>query len=633
MLKDLVPQFAKVLNEYPDFRFDNYNLKEGVYFRFSLDRSFKENVASPTYLIVQKNGEEKASKETLTRWFKERDYYSSVLNDDMNKAVDVPSKKIHSTNYLTLFAKSDVMLGNDPKFPTSKMKAHLQKFFQESLPRSEKRLQELYPIKKQADRKQQLAERSLFFQEHYSFLIEYLESEERKEHFQKVQCFWEEHFLDFVDFAVAFVKEHHVENYIKVFFEVSEEIYEREYELYILPRIFNVNDYNEIIDDEIVGLPAYDVSMNTKKPFFELKTMKTKVPTRVTLPEALHIKDLYKWLERQGKFKVQVRSFHDLFGPEEGTSRLLAKGAYHFRIDGSGSIDYFDNVPFKQDETIDLQVDNVLQIEEDIDGVKVLKTYQPIHRIKTLHKEISRLFFGGFMQGNFLNGDPPKVQEQVFTSEMQSILVIVRQALYDFLYKGTTLNIVSFIRKYSLQLIEIQLLKTVKGLSYRRLADAYQLRLALIKDVELKEELGMADIIEDVYKSLKTKLQAKEVIATCENEEEFLFLAGQLAYYLLNNSGAEKKHYGMAEPILKARNIGQLKKRMEDLFETYSHAIHMNYLRFNNGMAMFLGFETNVKLEGKYKSVLLAGLLANNLFLQANEQGEKNPVNGKKGEK
>lgn len=626
MLKDLVPELAEVLKTYPNFCFDNYDLKEGVYFQFSVEHSFQENTANPIYIIVRKNAEQEMAKEELTHWFKVRDYYSSLLNDDTNKAVDVSGRKIHSTNFLTLFAKKEIMLGENKKFTTADMKVHLENFFQESLPRSEKRLWELYPItgRRKADREQQIKAREVFFQEKYPLLLEHLQSPQRKELYAKIQHFWQEHFLDFVDFATEFVREHKIANYVKVFFTASEQDYRREYELYVLPRIFNVNAYNQIIHGEIVGLPACDVSMNSKMPFLELKTMKTKVPTRVTISEALCIKDLYKWLEKQGKYKNNILSFNELFGPAKETSRLLAQGAYHLRVDGRGSIDYFDNVPFNQNEAWYLEIDNVLRIKEKKNDVTVFKNYQPIQGPKALHREISHLFFGGFLKGSFLNADPPEIKAHVFTSEMQSIFIMTRQALYDYIYKGTNLSIVPFLKKYSLQLIEIQLLNTMEGLKYRKMADAYQLRLALIEKIGLKEEMGMADVIGKVYESLEAKLQIKKSLATCENEDEFFFLAGQLAYYLLYNSKASQKNFGMAEPILKVRNVEQLKKRIQELFETYSHAIGFRYKEFKNGLSMFLGFETSQKIAGKNKSLLIAGLLANNLFLQSREKDKEN---------
>lgn len=631
MLKDLVPEFAEVLTEYPNLHFDNYDLKRGVYFRFSIDRSFQENIASPTYVIVRKNEEIEVAKEELAYWFKVRDYYSSLLNDDTNKAVDTPGRKIHSTNFLTLFAKKKIMLGEDEKFPTEKMNGHIQNFFKESLPKSEERLQGLYPItsRKKTERQQEIKMREQFFHKNYPGLLTHLQLPQRKELYEKIKYFWQTNFLDFVIFVTEFAKEHCITDYIKVFFDASEQDYQREYQLYVLPRIFNVNTYNQIVAGEIIGLPACDVSMNAKMPFLELKTMKTKVPTRVTIAEALHIKDLYKWLEKQGKYKNQILAFNALFGPQKETSRSLARGAYHLRVDGRGSIDYFDNVPFKQNEQWSLDIENVLRIKERQNGVMVFKNYQLIQGPKALHKVISQFFFNGYLSNNFLNSEPPKIKEHVFTSEMQTIYIMTVQALYDYIYKGTKTSIVPFLKKHSLQLIEIQLLNTVQGTAYRKMADAYHLRLALIEKLGLKEELAMADIISDLYGSLKVKLQTEGTITACDSEEEFFFLAGQLSYLLLYNSAASSKNYGMAEPILKVRNVEQLKKRIQELFKAYSHAIRFGHLAFRNGMAMFLGFEIEERITAKNKSLLIAGLLANNIFLQSKDKNKNGDKQGK----
>ncbi len=126
-----------------------------------------------------------------------------------------------------------------------------------------------------------------------------------------------------------------------------------ENEAYILPRLFNVNDFNQIIDGEIVGLPANDVSMNSKKPYQELKSMKTKAPTRVSVEEAMYIKDLYKWLQAQGKFKETTLPFHQVFGFGTTTDKEsnVASGAYYLSLDKNGGIQYFENVPISQMKT------------------------------------------------------------------------------------------------------------------------------------------------------------------------------------------------------------------------------------------------------------------------------------------
>lgn len=621
MLKDLVPKFARIVEENPTILIDNYELKDGLYIKLSLDKQI--SVTDKDFLVISKKDKNPMHKSELLRWFKKADSLSSVLQDSMNKAVDIPAKKIHNTNYLSLFAKKDYLLGVESNGSTDEVKNHLFHFLQVNLPKSEGRLLDLYPItaKSKKERLIQEENRSHYFQNHYPELMAYLSSDERTIKQQLVSRFWEENFETVFTKIRELVTEYRVSNYIKLFFDVDESEYEKEYEAYVLPRIYNVNDYNQLVEGEIVGLPAYDVSMNSKKPFFELKTTKAKVPTMTSLEDALTIKNFYQWLQKQGKFKELTLPFHELFGPGTSSERArnVAKGAYYLSLDKNGSIQYFDNTPFEPKSNWTLNIENVLDIQEKRDTNWVTKSYPTIEGKRGLRQGISKLFFSNFMPNNLLDGEAPKAKEGVFTTEMVSAYVMTRQALFDFLVKDTNETIRPFLKKYSLQLIENQLLKTTEGLKYKKVADAFHMRLALLKKIEDREGIELSDQIKDIYVMLKEKLSMKRDLIVCENDKEFFFLAGQLGYYLLSQTGTANRSYGIAEPILKARNPQVLKNKLADLFDTYKHAIRYDYVAFKSAMAMVQGYETNAKIEGANKNMLLAGLLANNLFYQKAE--------------
>ncbi|MGR6835978.1 hypothetical protein [Syntrophomonas erecta] len=616
MLKDFAPVFADEMEIHPETLFDNYILKEGLYIRFDLEKSLEENTRDLDYMIVAKKEELDPSKKELANWIKRRDYYSSVLNDDMNKCLDLPARKVHNTNCLTLFWKSDLLFGKNPTFKPAELQVHIDNFFNKGLSSTRETLLKVYPItgSTKAEKARNTQQRENFFANQYADLLKHLKSKYRQDIFDRARKFWQKHFVDFAIFLNNFKQTNPFSNYIKVFFVATEDFYQKEYQLYMIPRIFNINDFNVIKGDRIYGLPAYDVSMNSKKPFLELKTMRTKVPTRVSLEEAVLIKNFYKWLESKGKMSEKVLSMHSPFSPVGDDN----DGAFHIRLDSSGQIDYFENVPFKSPANWDIEVDNILlrQEKEKKTGVWYTKTYDTIQSTGALHKQISKCFFAGRLATSFLNSDIPKVKGSVFTSHMQSIFVITRQSLYDFLYKGTTISIRPFILKYSRQLIEEQLCKTVEGLALYQQADAFNLRLALMKHLGLKEGEEVATLINQAYGSLTKKLNSKDKLVTCANNEEFAFLAGQLAFYLLAQSKADRKNLGMMEPILRAKNVAILKRRLEDLLDTYGHEIALGNVRFRNGFSMVMGYETNMKLEGTNRDMLLAGLMAKNLFYE-----------------
>lgn len=130
----------------------------------------------------------------------------------------------------------------------------------------------------------------------------------------------------------------------------------------------------------------------------------------------------------------------------------------------------------------------------------------------------------------------------------------------------------------------------------------------------------MADCISNVSNILKEKVKSKELVV-CESDQEFYYLAGQLGYYLLSQSHVKSKTIGMFEPILRAKYAHQLKRLLEDLLITYGHAISMKNTPFKNAFGMVMGFETDGISKGENKNILLAGLLACNMFYEKYEKG------------
>jgi len=75
--------------------------------------------------------------------------------------------------------------------------------------------------------------------------------------------------------------------YIKVFCEADIEDYMRASNLYLIPKIFNKNDYSIRIGEKIYGLSNFNMGTNSKKPFLEHKTTAYNVPFRISLEDAL----------------------------------------------------------------------------------------------------------------------------------------------------------------------------------------------------------------------------------------------------------------------------------------------------------------------------------------------------------
>ncbi|MBS7530263.1 hypothetical protein IC619_007130 [Hazenella sp. IB182353] len=625
MLRDLVPQFTITCAENPDLVNDHHKLAEGLYIRLSLHEPFHE-IKDKDYVVIKpKDQGDHAAKSELWRWFRSRDRLSMMLN--ANKAID-RGKKIHNVHFMALIAKKDSLMGSDKVKPVIDQ-TYVKQFLSGILEKPQAKMMDLFPInaRKKAERIAQEEVRERFFQEKFPELFAHLSSEKRRKIHHEVLQFWENNFEQVLEETKKIAQSKHVKNYIKLFFQIEdnkdESLYDLEYQAYLFPNIFNVNDYNAVVDDTLLGLPSTDVNMNAKKPFLELKTMKTKVPTRVSLTEAVAGQEMYQWLQNKGKFKEIRLPTHDPFDGQiaHESKRRVAEGAYYLSLDKNGSVDYFDHVPFLPKEKQIICMEDILQIGFKQKDKSMLKDYPELNKEKgQIRQEISRLFFGNALPRNLLGSDTPKAIVNVFTSEMVSIFVRSRQALFDYLVKGLDETIVPFLRMYALRLIEIQILQCMQGLSYDKMADAFHLRLALLKEVNPEEGETMVDRMKEVYGTIKAKLTLTDEVCVCERDEEFFFLAGQLGYYLLYQSEKDDKTYGLAEPILRARNPKMLKQKLGDLFDVYKHKISLEHRRFKTAMAMVQSYQTDAKLDGENKEMLMAGLLANNLFLEKSKE-------------
>lgn len=616
----MIVQFKKEVETHPEIVLDNYELKDGVYIRLDVNKNIKENMDNFTenHLIIQRKNDHEVTKKDLLDWIKIRDYYSSVLNDDMNKAIDLPAKKIHCTNGVTFFMKADIFLGEKKIMSSVQLKEHIDNFYK-SLEIVKDRFLKLYPMKAKLkqEKEEELELRDQFFNDNYPDLIEYLESDYRRLLYQKVKGFWENNLEEFVSYIETLKQDSPFSNYVKVFFDIEEETYRKEYQLYVLPKIFNVNNYNEIDNQKIIGLPSSDINMNAKKPFLEFKSMRTLVPNRIPLDEALVLKDLYKWLENQGRERSNWATYQVNYEGEFSHEPSRLPSQYHIRMGPNGSVQFFENVPFRSIEKIDFFFENILGVEEFTNGERFFRTSRNIG-MGELRGKISELFFAKRLGPMFLH-DEPKVKENVFTARMQSLFYISRQAFYDFFYKGTSQGIWPLIDRVTRLSIEEQISKTVKGTYAHHIAEAFNLRLSLLKYFEIERGLEMGDLIRATIDESRDQINSKDIVS-CNSDEQFYFLAGQLSYYLLSQSETANKTFGLFEPILQAKTGDQLKRKLDHLFSAYHHAISMHNLKFKNAFSMVMGYQVKGKIEGLQKDMLLAGLMAKNLFFEKREE-------------
>ncbi len=135
----------------------------------------------------------------------------------------------------------------------------------------------------------------------------------------------------------------------------------------------------------------------------------------------------------------------------------------------------------------------------------------------------------------------------------------------------------------------------------------------------------MGDRLRGLMEGLENKISSKEAVF-CENDEEFYFTAGQLAYFILSKSEAKKKNFDMAEPFLRAKGSSEIKKQLNYMFDRYKHAIRLYDTSFKNAMSMVRAYDAKGSYK-EYEDIFIAGLMARNMFYKSSENGmEKEEV-------
>lgn len=617
MIKDMLKPYKEVVSKDKDVILDNYTLKDGIYVLLNPNRPIE--ITNNNHLIINRKSKENEVAEIknpeLYKLIKEMDYCSVILNDDTNKCIDLPAKKIHSTNWMTLFIKKDIC-PEIAKEPINKEElVELVDGYFEKIKQSEEKFLEIYNNSLYKEHKLKGKEKDEFLNKYFKELIEYIRKPERIEKIERNKQFIISNFDKIIDSIKKFSNE--FTGYIKIFIEESLETYNLENEIYMIPRIFNVNDYNLFIDDEIYGLPANNITTNSKKPYLILKTMQCNAPFRLKTNDVRYSKNYFEWLNTQGKFKEIKLDYNHEF---DGTELHKRNNSYYsIHLNKNSEIDEYDNIPFDKPE-LKFTLFNVLgameKIENGNSSTQVMLKDEQIVDYKKLQQKFSEYFFNNRMQGYFKDMEPD-VKTNEFTAQMKALFILGRDALYDFLNRGIDVSVKHIINKLTMDIIIEKLRNTVQGTNTWRLARAYNLRVSFLKYFELGG-MDVADRIKSTMDNLRRKLKLKELVI-CENDDEFYFVAGQLAYYLFSQSESDKKTFGLFEPILNAKNPIQLKRRLSEVFAVYKHAISIDNISFKNAMAMVMGYETVSNIKDSNQDMLLAGILANNIFYEKKE--------------
>ncbi len=560
---------------------DNYQLKEGLYFK--LYGQHKE----PEILHVEKKGYNRGE---LWNYIKAADFYSQLV--DMNKPVD-PKKQIHSNNIHALAFKAAALIEGTDAVET--FKTSIARYYQAlcSPKKEDAKILKKYqfpPLDEQVIKHNQ---------EYVVSLIPYLQQQ---------------------------ITEYKIKGtfYVKLYFAVELATYMQESKRYLIPKIFNRNDYNVTINNMTYGLSNSNMGMNGKKPFLEHKTTAFKVPFRISTTEALETRKMFTWLDNQqdGAGKALTEGYlpigaSNVFTLVKSDSKPRDAHYLHLERGAQAVIDEYDFLPGLSDQLMPvLTLENFLLLDD----------FAPrkIHSKAELEIIIDDWLFNKNLIRNYFNKSPKP--NDWFSSFQVGLVIRYKEALRNYFRKDDERDVVSCIDRLSQAMLKEMLLReSYSKLEDTKIAKGLNLRLSLLAYFKIKEKVELGNQLVNLAQGLKEKLitgKTDEVIS-CENDKEFYYYAGQLVRYLISKSQAYKPTYAIIDHVVDAKDVSKFKQEIIKLHKKYSHALGWNNIRYNRLLAAVMGYECLTEKVSGF-DLFLAGAASSNINYFKEAEGENN---------
>lgn len=562
---------------------DNYTPKNGIYFRIGKDGKME-------HIIIKRNQIEQSD---LYHWIKKADYYSSLI--DMNKPIDT-TKKIHSNNYYSLFIKCDILpeIGNnkEKQLTYEQLKTAIENYFN-------------IFMNEKIDKKTALILESIKLEEIPKDKI--IENRNRME--EKIKE------------VIQYIKENELSNkeYVKLFLDEEIEKYRIECNRYTLPRIFNKNDFNIELNNQILGLSNDNMGLNSKKPYLELKTTKFKVPYRISLEDAIVSKRVFEWLnsltdEKDRNLTTLYIPIDFEFNNNQLDKKQIENGTclYIHKVmkNGRSQIDDFELVN-KRKQIDPIIIKNYLQIEEYEE--------QNIESLWKLEEKVDEYYYSKRLINHYYNNDiTAKIGS--FSDMQVDILLTTKQAMLNYFRKNQLAGFIVCLDKVTLDMI-IQKFVDKEYINLRDIAIAMNFRLNLLRYYKIGGKESMGDRIQELNQELTKKINSEELVS-CNNEEEFFYAAGQLVAFLISKSAGQNKMHNLTVPFLQISTAKKLKDTVATLFEKYGYAVSRVDKRVNNLIGMVMGYETKVKAKD-YQDLFISGICSKNMIYTKKEEEKK----------
>ena len=508
-------------------------------------------------------------------YFKAFDYYSNLV--DMNKPMD-PKKTIHSNQIYSFFIKKDSIREN--KLTKSIIEGYKKNLLNPEEKYNSKEAKELY---------KNIAEK-----------LPKIEKDIVEDIFLWIEDNVNENLLE----------NNNKKDYLKIFFveedlDKSLELFKNEHKRYIIPNIFNSNDYNKKIGETIYGLSNNNMGLNAKKAFLENKTRRVSIPYLVNTDEILLQYAFYNYLlpeVKQGNYfiyflenEIIPKTYKE--GCPNGAKYLL-NASYSKDVD----IKNFNVISKNNDEEIIINFKEILhQKKKDTDEIE----YGNLNREKMMNN-INKIFFYNSLLGNFLLNDGDLDIKDI---EIKKLLMKYRNAFYKWFYLNDEAEVKKNIRKIYLDAVMVAIGNGHFFKASQQLDFGFCLEKYFYGKSELMEEIMN---VKEVF--LNHTLSEEEW--EFSNDEEYFFAVGQILAYINYMRNSKAKSLNFIKQLTFVKNIDVLKEKIKKIVISYSHIFETKNKKINRTISNISLYQPKeIRID-----ILLAGFTADIIFFKKREE-------------
>ena len=508
-------------------------------------------------------------------YFRAFDYYSNLV--DMNKPMD-PKKTIHSNQIYSFFIKKDSIREN--KLTKSIIEGYKKNLLNPEEKYNSKEGKELY---------KNIAEK-----------LPKIEKDIVEDIFLWIEDNVNENLLE----------NDNKKDYLKIFFveedlDKSLEVFKNEHKRYIIPNIFNSNDYNKKIGETIYGLSNNNMGLNAKKVFLENKTRRVSSPYLVDTDEILLQYAFYNYLLPE----VKQGNYYIYFSENEITPRTYKEGCpngakYLLNASYSKDVDIknFSVISKNSSEEININFKEILhQKKKDTDEIE----YGNLNKEKMMNN-INKILFYNSLLGNFLLNDGDLDIKDI---EVKKLLMKYRNSFYKWFYLNDEAEVKKNIRKIYLDAVMVAIGNGHFFKASQQLDFGFCLEKYFYGKSELMEEIMN---VKEVFLNHTLSEEDWEF----SNDEEYFFAVGQILAYINYMRNSKAKSLNFIKQLTFVKNIDVLKEKIKKIVISYSHIFETKNKKINRTISNISLYQPKeIRID-----ILLAGFTADIIFFKKREE-------------